>query len=345
MAAKEIWIRADIPDDKDTRKELVVSALESGITDAIVRSDDLDFAELGKITLRVNNKGSLGDGYELVELSTPADQDRALAMAGKRKGVVLDSRDWTIIPLENMIAKFHTTSTKVYACADTVEQAKLYMQTMERGVDGVVVCTDDPASIRKYSDIIQESGSVKLDEVEVVSIKNIELGDRVCVDTISNMVPGEGMLIGSQAACLFLVQSESEENGYVASRPFRVNAGAVHAYVMGPEGRTRYLGEYRSGDTVVLVDRDGSTRLSSVGRCKVEVRPLIMVTATDGDRTFTTILQNAETVKLVTKDSAISVTKLKPGDKVLAKLESGGRHFGMKIEETIREIRCGSARP
>ena len=29
---------------------------------------------------------------------------------------------------------------------------------------------------------------------------------------------------------------------------------------------------------------------------------------------------------------------LKKGDKVMARLESGGRHFGMKIEETIREI-------
>ena len=339
MANKEIWIRADLPDDKEVRKQLVLSALESGITGAIVRSDDLDFSDLGKITLMVNNKGSLGDGYELVELSSPSDQDKAMSMAGRRKGVVLDSRDWTIIPLENMIAKFHTTSTKVFACADTVEQAKLYMQTMERGVDGIVVCTSDPGSVRKYTDIIRDTGQVELSEVEIVGIKNIEMGDRVCVDTISNMVPGEGMLVGSQAACLFLVQSESEENGYVASRPFRVNAGAVHAYVLGPEGRTRYLGEYRSGDTVVLVDRSGATRLSSVGRCKVEIRPLILVTATDGERTYTTILQNAETVKLVTSDSAISVTKLTPGDKVLARLESGGRHFGMKIDETIREIR------
>ncbi|MDO5862136.1 MAG: 3-dehydroquinate synthase II [Thermoplasmata archaeon] len=335
---KEIWIRADAPDDKDKRKELVLSALESGIGIAIVRPEDEDFAGFGKVELIINDNGKLSGGFELVELATPEDQARAMAMAGKVKGVVLDSRDWTVIPLENMIAKFRDTGTKVLACADDTEQAKLYMQTLEKGVDGVVVCTENPNAIRKFSDIIQDSGSVELSEVEVLDVKNIEIGDRVCVDTVSNMVPGEGMLIGSQAACLFLVQSESEDNGYVAARPFRVNAGAVHAYAMGPEGRTRYLSEYRSGDSVVLVKRDGTTRLSAVGRCKVEQRPLILVTATDGENMHSTILQNAETVKLVTKDGAISVATLKKGDRVLAKLEAGGRHFGMKIEETIREI-------
>ena len=335
---KEIWIRADGPESREERKNLVLSALESGIGTAIVRPEDADFASFGKVTLVFNDGGRLSDGYELVELATPEDQERAMAMAGKAKGVVLDSRDWTVIPLENMIARFRNTGTKVLACADDAEQAKLYMQTLEKGVDGVVVCTADPNAIRRFSDVIQDSGDVVLTEVEVVDVRNIEIGDRVCVDTVSNMVPGEGMLIGSQAACLFLVQSESEDNGYVAARPFRVNAGAVHAYAMGPEGRTRYLSEYRSGDTVVPVKRDGTTRLSSVGRCKVEQRPLVLLTATDGENTHSTILQNAETVKLVTKDGAISVAKIKKGDRVLAKLEAGGRHFGMKIEETSREI-------
>lgn len=338
MDAKEIWMKADGPADKEERKELVLSALESGIKKAIVRPGDEDFAEFGKVDLMANDDGKLTGGFEIVELSSPDDQERALSLAGKRKGVILDSRDWTVIPLENMIAKFHDTGTKVLACADDVDSAKLYMQTLEKGVDGIVVCTENPDSIRAFSDMLQASMSVELSEVEVVDVRNIEIGDRVCVDTVTNMVPGEGMLIGSQAACLFLVQSESEDNGYVAARPFRVNAGAVHAYAMGPEGRTRYLSEYRSGDSIVLVKRDGTTRLSSVGRCKVEQRPMILVTATDGERTHTTVLQNAETVKLVSKDGAISVSKLKAGDKVLAKLESGGRHFGMKIEETITEL-------
>ena len=314
---KEIWVRADVPDSKEERKNLVLSALESGIDTAIVRPGDEDFAELGKVTLRVNDNGDLSDGYEIVELSTPEDQDRAMAMAGKRSGVILDSSDWTVIPLENLIAKFRNSGTKVFACATDKEQAKLYMQTLEKGVDGIVVSTADPNAIRGFAGIVSGTSDVELTELEVLSVKNIEMGDRVCVDTVSLMVPGEGMLIGSQASCLFL---------------------AVHAYVMGPEGRTRYLGELKSGEPVVLVNRDGTTRLSAVGRCKIEQRPLILLTATDGEGTYSTILQNAETVRLVTKDGSISVSAVKKGDRVLARLESGGRHFGMKIDETIREI-------
>ena len=337
-AISDIVLRADVPDEKEKRKELVLSALESGVDTALVRPEDADFASLGKVKLYFNDGGEVSENYEIVALSTPEDQDRAMAMAGKKAGVILDSSDWTVIPLENLIAKFRNSGTKVYACAADTEQAKLYMQTLEKGVDGIVISTDDPNRIRGFADVISSSGDVDLQVLEVVGVKNIEMGDRVCVDTVSMMVPGEGMLIGSSASCMFLVQSESEDNGYVAARPFRVNAGAVHAYVLCPDGKTRYLAELKSGEPVVLVKRDGTTRISSVGRCKIEQRPLVLMTATDGEKTYSTILQNAETVKMVTPDGAVSVSSLKKGDKVMARLESGGRHFGMKIEETIREI-------
>ena len=330
---REIWIRADVPDDREERKEMVISALESGIDIALVRAEDSDFAGFGKVTLH-----TAGKDVEVVELRTPEDQDRAMALAGKTDAVVLDSKDWTVIPLENLIARFRGTGTKVLACASGIDDAKLYLQTLEKGVDGIVIDVSDPESIRKFAGILGGTAAVDLVPLEVVSVKNIEMGDRVCVDTISMMEPGEGMLIGSQAACLFLVQSESEDNGYVAARPFRINAGAVHAYVLGPEGRTRYLSELRSGEPIVIVGRDGGTRMSSVGRCKIEQRPLLMLTATDGESQYTTILQNAETVKLVTPEGAISVSRISPGDRVLARVEEGGRHFGMRIEETIREI-------
>lgn len=335
---KELWIRADRPDSKEDRKELVITALESGIDVAIVRPEDKDFESIGKVELHFNDRGKISGDIKLIELGSPKDQERAMALAGKCKGVILETSDWTVIPLENMIAGFRNTGTKIFASAADTEQAKLYMQTLEKGADGIVIDTDDPNSVRKFAGMFEGSGKAELVTLEVMEVRNIEMGDRVCIDTVSMMVPGEGMLIGSQAACLFLVQSESEDNGYVAARPFRVNAGAVHAYVLGPEGRTRYLAELRSGDPVVLVDRDGNMRTSSIGRCKIEQRPLLLMKAVHGANEFTTILQNAETVKMVGPDGSISVSKLKKGDKVYARLESGGRHFGMSIEETIREI-------
>ena len=59
------------------------------------------------------------------------------------------------------------------------------------------------------------------------------MGDRACLDTCTQMSPGEGMLVGNTASGFFLIHSESIENPYVAARPFRVNAGAVDAYARG----------------------------------------------------------------------------------------------------------------
>ena len=335
---KDSIVRADRPDDVQARKDLVTNGLEAGICRFILRKGDEKFETLGKMDAIYFDKGiSCDDRYEFIDIDTPGSQDRAMSLAGKKDAVIVTTSDWTVIPLENMIAKFGGSGTKVYACASSVEDANLFLTTMEKGVDGIVIDIDEPHKISKFKEIITESPKEELSEVSIVSIKPVEMGDRVCIDTCSMMSPGEGMLIGSYSNCLFLIQSESEDNGYVASRPFRVNAGAVHSYMEIPGGGTRYLSEIKGGDSVLLCDEKGNTRVASVGRCKVEKRPLLMVTATDGKKEYTVMLQNAETIKMVRKDGSISVTKLKPGDKVLAKIESGGRHFGMAIDETITE--------
>lgn len=339
MAGKKIFVRADRPASKEDRKVLVTDGLEAGIVSFIIRAEDKEFQDLGKMEdcVLTENGKPVDAGWEFATIESPEDQQKVLSLAGKKEAVLVETGDWTVIPLENMIAKFRVSGTKVYATAKTKEDAELYLKTMEKGVDGVVIDTDDSREIGKFKDLLAKPEKLELGTVEVVSVKPLEVGDRVCVDTCNLMTPGEGMLVGSYSNCLFLVQSESEENGYVASRPFRVNAGAVHEYCMVPGGGTRYLSELNAGDQVLIVDRDGNGRIGSVGRCKVEVRPLLIVTAACGKRTYNVILQNAETVKLVTPAGAVSVTKLKKGDKLLAKVETGGRHFGMKVEETITE--------
>ncbi len=339
MEGKKIFVRADLPSDKDDRKDLVTNGLEAGIVSFILRKGDEPFEDLGKMedVIYFENGKPVSDDVMFSSIDTPEAQDAVLKMVGKKKTIIVETGDWTIIPLENMIAKFRLAGTQVMAVASKKEEAELYLTTMEKGVDGVVIQTDDPLAIGKFKDLLTVSEPVELSEVEVVSVEPVEMGDRVCVDTCCLMNPGEGMLCGSYSNCLFLVQSESEANGYVATRPFRVNAGAVHMYCMVPGGGTRYLSEISAGDPVLVCDRDGNTRNASVGRCKVEVRPLLLVTATDGKKTYNVILQNAETIKVVTPKGSESVTKLKKGDKVLAHLATGGRHFGMKVEETITE--------
>ena len=334
----ELWIKADGPDSRDDRRKLVISALEAGIGTAIVRPEDSGFSKFGKIRLIFSRDGKLSDDTVMMSVGTPAEQKAAMSMAGKDVTIIADTPDWTVIPLENIVASFRNTPTRIMVHASDVNEAKLLSGILEKGVDGIVVNVSEPGRIAGIVKALNEKRRTELSVLTVTEVRTIEMGDRVCVDTVSMMHPGEGMLVGSQSECLFLVQSESEDNGYVAARPFRVNAGAVHAYILGPDGKTRYLSELRSGDPIALVGRDGATRTSSVGRCKIERRPLLMVAAAIDGKEYTTILQNAETVKLVTPDGSVSVSELKPGDRVLARIDAGGRHFGMKVDETVREI-------
>jgi 3-dehydroquinate synthase II len=56
------------------------------------------------------------------------------------------------------------------------------------------------------------------------------------------------------------------------------------------------------------------------------------------DMPISLVVQNAETIRLVTPDGkAVSVTNLKPGDKVLGHIEKSGRHFGIQVDETLIE--------
>src|SRR2546428_2518540 len=146
------------------------------------------------------------------------------------------------------------------------------------------------------------------------------------------------MLVGNSSADLSVVHAERAEAGYVAARPFRVNAGAVHAYICLPGGKPKYLSELRAGDEVLVVDSEGRARAVIVGRVKVERRPLLLLEAEVDGRRHTTIVQNAETIRFVTPEGgSLAVSQVKAGDEVLLRLEEGGRHFGMRIRETIAE--------
>ena len=115
---------------------------------------------------------------------------------------------------------------------------------------------------------------ITLTTAKIVSTKPISSGARVCVDTVDLMVPGEGMLVGCQSAGFFLVEAEVNENPYVNSRPFRVNAGAASNYTLTSLQSTRYLSELKAGDEVLIINREGKARITNVGRSKIEFRPL-----------------------------------------------------------------------
>jgi 3-dehydroquinate synthase II len=356
-------------------KEVTTAALESGADAILVSSEYVDkVRELGRIKIvsfgdgadiLTVGIGSEGDGTVALPQKLDDSKDLAMVKNLKAKGkpvaafvrlqgkqyerlavllgkacdyLVVEGRDWKVIPLENLIAELQGAQVKIIAKAENVDEASVALQTLEKGADGVLIRTDDPSKVRGIAKAItSKRQKIPLASATVTAVKEAGIGDRVCIDTCSLMKPGEGMLIGNQSGGLFLIQSEAEESPYVASRPFRVNAGAVHEYVL-VDDKTRYLSELGSGDAALIIDKDGDARKATIGRVKIERRPLLYVEAEAEGKKISAILQNAETIKLVGADgNSIPVTKLKPGDKVLVRVEGAGRHFGMKIDETIIE--------
>ncbi|OGS43750.1 MAG: hypothetical protein A3K76_04910 [Euryarchaeota archaeon RBG_13_57_23] len=337
-----MWVGALFQPSSESRKKIVLSALENGFDTVVLERRDLDFTDLGRFRALVIDGKEIKEDDEtvahLVEIRGKADELRAKKLAERGKTVVISAKDWKVIPLENLIVHFQGSGSKLLMLSRTSEEAKLFFETMERGADGVLIVPEKLEELAKLRKLLEErSPKLELKEAKITSLRQLGLGDRVCIDTCSMLQIGEGMLIGNQSSCLFLIHSETLGSEYAASRPFRVNAGPVHAYILMPDGSTRYLSELQGGDEALVVGADGHTRKVVVGRTKVERRPLLLIEAdADGER-FSTIVQNAETIRVYSKGKVVSVSKLKLGDTILIKLERGGRHFGMYVKETIRE--------
>ncbi len=367
MAEGNVW---------DKKKQFITTALESGM-DHIVDFTDVDnIRRLGNVKIISDAEGSdivmvgrnsegdgtlkipddLSESKDLVAVKrlkrmdkkvsayveiTSKKHEQLAALLGKDADyLILMGRDWKVIPLENLIADLQKEKVKIIAAVADYDEAKLALETMEHGTDGILLCPHEINQIKKVAELIEkiQSESYQMKAAKITKVEPVGIGDRVCVDTCSMMQLGEGMLVGSYSQGLFLVHSESMESEYVASRPFRVNAGPVHAYVMTPGNKTKYLSELETGDEVLTVDQEGNTKVAVVGRVKIEKRPLMLIEAEYDGVILRTLLQNAETIRLVTEDgNPVSVANLKVGDNVMIYLDPNARHFGMAIEETIIE--------
>ncbi|HMK54472.1 MAG TPA: 3-dehydroquinate synthase II [Methanobacteriaceae archaeon] len=360
----------------ENKKNFITTALESGIDHVVDFTDVDNIRKLGNITLISDTEDSdivmvgrngegdstlplpeqLSDSKDLaalkrlkrrgkttaayVEITSKKHEQLASQLGRESDYLILLGKDWTVIPLENIIADLQKEDVKLIASVTDYDEAKLALETLEYGTDGIMLCPKEMGEIKKVAEFIDkiESESYSLKAATVTKVESVGSGDRVCVDTCSMMPVGEGMLVGSYSHGLFLVHSESLESEYVASRPFRVNAGPVHAYVMTPGNRTKYLSEIQTGDEILAVDQKGNSRNVIVGRVKIEKRPLMLVEAEYDGVVLRTLLQNAETIRLVGEDGKpISVADLEVGNKIMVFLDESARHFGMAIEETIIE--------
>jgi 3-dehydroquinate synthase II len=249
--------------------------------------------------------------------------------------LLIDCPNWKIIPVENLIAENRGRS-KILVRTRNFDQSKTALSILEQGADGISLTTDLPSDIIRTRDLISEEPELlSLSLAKITRVRPIGTGARVCVDTCEILNGGEGLLTGSSSQALFLVEGEVHSNPHVNPRPFRVNAGPVSLYLLARGGKTQYLSELSAGQSVLLVDKKGRTRSVDVARVKIERRPLMLVEASVGSDSVKTIVQNAETVRLVTYEGSKSISDIKPGDQVLVRYEEGGRHFGTRVADEM----------
>ena len=275
-----------------------------------------------------------------VEVTDAETLERACASARTEAWSVLRFSDTTRIPLEIVLAAAARAEGRVVTVAGSPDEAAILFGVLERGPDGVMMAPSGLGDATRLKAAAEVSpAGLELVELEVTGVSSVGMGERACVDTCTYLRPDEGILVGSHSKGMILCASETHPLPYMPTRPFRVNAGAIMSYTLSADERTHYLSELRAGSTVLAVDATGRARLVTVGRAKIETRPLLSIDAVspDGQR-VNLIVQNDWHVRVLGPGAAVlNSTELRPGDKVLGYLPTKDRHVGYPIDELCVE--------
>ncbi|WFE30113.1 3-dehydroquinate synthase II [Solwaraspora sp. WMMD791] len=275
-----------------------------------------------------------------VEIVDAPTLDLACAAARTDRWCLLHFKDPTKIPLEIVIAASAGANGSMITTVADIEEAEIVFGVLEHGSDGVLLAPTEvgqtTALARAATDQVQH---LDLVELEVVRTAHVGMGERACVDTCTYFGKDEGILVGSHSKGMVLCVSETHPLPYMPTRPFRVNAGAIHSYTLSVGGRTNYLSELMAGSKVLAVDVKGRARAVTVGRVKIESRPLISVDAVAADGTeVNLILQDDWHVRVLGPGGAVlNSTELRPGDRLLGYLPVADRHVGHPISEFCLE--------
>ena len=307
----------------------------------------------------------------IVRLKDSSGQEEALAVLGSVEWLLVEVKSyessWQMIPAENIIAAAQSTGTKLAFAVKKAADVAGLAKALELGVDALCISTasanEDPGlwqtafQARKERNAEAEKSSVSSSsdakeskpKPEIVlgscwrrDTKGTVLADRICVDLVQKLLPEEGCWVGSSAKVMALVLSEAASSRFVPTRPFRVNAGPVHSYILLGDGiTTKYLCELQPSDQVIVYNtQTKSSKSVAVGRLKEEIRPCVLVeletqTADEFGEILgprgQVFLQQAETVRLAqTSGNFTRVTDLEA--------QSGGNGVDTKREPILLRV-------
>jgi 3-dehydroquinate synthase II len=278
-----------------------------------------------------------------VQIDEPSDLEEALSLIGLVPWVLVRCSDWTMIPLENLVAASRGTSTRIAAAIEEEVELNGAAFALGGGVDAILVpghLVDDAVTTLggKWDREETDDDGVIIEEARIQSIEGAGVGERVCVDLTRRINDGQGMAVGSISGNLCLIHGETIQSEYVPTRPFRVNAGAIHSYALMADGKTKYLSELTSGDEVAILSSSGNKKKATVGRLKVETRPLLLIRFEVPGSEGQIVVQQAETVRFISPSGGtISVTQAKEGDKISILTDNRARHVGFALHAEVKE--------
>jgi len=337
----EIWLDLRNHDSVD-----IPNGINRVVTKDASYNQSTVYVRNGHVELSTNEQGVL------VHITSKQEQDKALSFVGLVDWILLSGEDWTMIPFENLVAACQHSHTKIAAFIDQPQQANGAAFALQTGVDALIVAPFNELieaaliakSIRfEHDDSLKSKEEIKQDiHIQEFYLKSVEsggVGERYCLDFTTLFNHHEGVFIGSSAKSMVLIKAETAPSDFVPSRPFRVNAGSPHSYIHMFDGAMKYLSELTSGDIVAIVATNGQTRPGTIGRIKIERRPLLHIKFHDGKNNEGHIfIQQAETVRLFANDGKpISATHLKITDKVLGKTSQHGTHIGNIVLSDVEE--------
>ncbi|WEH18895.1 3-dehydroquinate synthase II family protein [Streptomyces sp. VNUA24] len=297
--------------------------------------------------LAAENRGTTGTAVTRTPVAGFVDvrDDRTLQLscvgAMALPYTVIHFADPTKIPLEIVLAAAESAEGKLVTVVGDLEEAAIVFDVLERGSDGILFTPRSADDVFALARLLEATTpQLELSTLTVESIRHVGLGDRVCVDTCSHFEEDEGILVGSYSSGFVLCCSETHPLPYMPTRPFRVNAGALHSYTLGPDNRTNYLSEVGSGSALLAVGADGRTRRVVVGRAKLESRPLLEIRthAEDGRLVSLTVQDDWHVRVLGPGGKVLNVTELRAGDELLGYLAQDKRHVGLPIGEFCKEV-------
>lgn len=292
--------------------------------------------ELDGVRAAAGNR-TVGVRCEIVDGDT---MNEAAGLCGSVDVLVAAFADETNIPLELLLARAQSTRTRVLKELLTSAEARSVAGVLESGPAGLVVGAEHLADLDKVGAVLRARRDAQIDLVplEVTRSEPVGMGYRGCIDTTNLFDGDEGMVIGSTSSGGILVCAEVHYLPYMNLRPFRVNAGAVHSYVFGTEN-TAYITDLAAGEKCFAVNAKGRFREATVGRIKVELRPLRLIEARCGDVTVNAFLQDDWHVRVMgAEGKPLNLTEVVPGTRLLGHVTAPGRHVGIKVDEEISEF-------